>query len=195
MNMTMQPLFSAWYCARIKPKHEHIATANLRKHLGLEVFFPRLRIEKITRRGLVRVVEPLFPGYVFVRCIVEEKMNDIRHTTGVSKLVQFGDRIPIIEDRIIQELRECFAEDDSITVENQLAPGDEIIMAEGAFAGMSARVLRTMPTRQRVQILLDILGRPTLVEVAREAVVLSRNSLADLAPFLAADPRAAISPA
>jgi transcriptional antiterminator RfaH len=192
--MNMQLLISAWYSARIKPKHEHIATASIRKHLGLEVFFPRLRVEKITRRGLVRVIEPLFPGYIFVRCIVEEKMNDIRHTTGVSKLVQFGDRIPKIEDHIIQELRDCFAENDLITVENHLVPGDEIIMAEGAFAGMPARVLRSLPARQRVQVLLEILGRPTLVEVAREAVVLSRNSLADLVPFLAANPPAAISP-
>jgi len=30
----------AWYCARTKPKHEHIAAANLRKNLNLEVFIP-----------------------------------------------------------------------------------------------------------------------------------------------------------
>jgi len=44
-----------------------------------------------------------------------------------------------------------------------------------------------MPARKRVQVLLDILGRPTPVEVDRTAVVLARNSLADLAPILAAE--------
>src|SRR5256885_9917179 len=44
----------AWYCARTQPKHEHIAAANLRKRLGLDVFHPRLRLERATRRGAVR---------------------------------------------------------------------------------------------------------------------------------------------
>src|SRR6266536_1508852 len=28
----------AWYCARTKPKHEHIVAAGLKRNLGLEVF-------------------------------------------------------------------------------------------------------------------------------------------------------------
>ena len=57
-----------WYCARTQPKHEHIAAAGVARKLDLEVFHPRLRIEKATRRGVVRFVEPLFPCYIFVRC-------------------------------------------------------------------------------------------------------------------------------
>ena len=86
----MQTASPAWYCVRTKPKHEHIATANLRKQLALLVFFPRIRIEKLTLRGQRRVVEPLFPCYVFVHCIVEEAAHDIQHVSGVSRLVRFG---------------------------------------------------------------------------------------------------------
>jgi transcriptional antiterminator RfaH len=182
----MQAMMPAWYSARTKPKHEHIATANLRRHLALEVFFPKIRLEKLTRRGLVRVVEPLFPCYIFIRCVVEEKINEIQHTTGISRLVHFGSKIPQVADAIIEELQACFGADDLIAVENRLAPGDEVTVAEGAFAGMSAQVLKTLPAKKRVQILLDILGRPTLVEVGSGSVILNKNSLADLAPFLAA---------
>jgi hypothetical protein len=52
-------------------------------------------------------------------------------------------------------------------------------------------VLRTMPAGQRVQVLLDVLGRSTPVEVARSSIVKDRNSLADLVPVLAAAPRTA----
>jgi transcriptional antiterminator RfaH len=182
----MQTQIPAWYCARTKPKHEHIAAANLRKNLNLEVFHPRLRIERATQRGVVRVVEPLFPCYIFVRCVVEEKMNEIRHSNGINSLVHFGDRIPKVADSIIEELQECFDAEEPMTVENRLSPGDEVSVADGAFAGMSAFVLRNMPARKRVQVLLDILGRPTPVEVDRNSLVLARNSLADLAPILAA---------
>jgi hypothetical protein len=61
-----------------------------------------------------------------------------------------------------------------------------VSVAEGAFAGMSAHVLKALPARKRVQILLDILGRPTAVEVGSGSVVLKKNTLADLVPFLAA---------
>lgn len=185
----MQTVIPAWYSARTKPKHEHIAAANLHKSMNLEVFLPRIRIEKLTRRGLVRVVEPLFPCYLFVRCVIEESLNAIQHTSGVNRIVHFGGKIPQVPDPVIEELKECFESDDVITVESQLLPGDEVTMATGAFAGMSALVLKSLPARKRVQVLLEILGRATPVEVEREAVILTRNSLADLAPVLAAPSR------
>jgi transcriptional antiterminator RfaH len=182
----MEVLQPAWYSARTKPKHEHIAAANARRHLGLPVFFPRIRLEKLTRRGIVRVAEPLFPCYIFVRCIVEEGINEIQHLSGMRKLVQFGGKYPRVADAIIEELQACFGRDDLISLESRLSPGDEVTVAAGAFAGMSAQVLKSLPAKKRVQILLDILGRPTTVEVGREAVMLKNNTLAGLAPFLAA---------
>ena len=72
-----------------------------------------------------------------------------------------------------------------MTLDDHLSPGDEVVVGEGAFAGMRAFVLRVMPARQRVQVLLDILGGPTPVEVDRGSVVLERDSVADRAPVLA----------
>jgi transcriptional antiterminator RfaH len=185
----MQTLMPAWYSARTKPKHEHIAAANLCKQLDLDVFFPRLRLEKLTKRGLIRVVEPLFPCYIFVRCVIEERVSDIQHTSGISSLVHFGNKIPHIPDPIIGELQECFGADDTIVVESRLAPGDEVTVGAGAFAGMSALVLKNLPAKKRVQILLDVLGRPTPVEVGRDALMLKKNTLADMVPILAAPAR------
>src|SRR6185369_16689016 len=96
----------AWYCARTKPKHEHIAAANVRKHLGLDVFHPQLRVERATRRGVVRVNEPLFPCYIFVHCIIENAVSEIQHGSGISSLVHFGNRIPTVSDSVIEELQE-----------------------------------------------------------------------------------------
>lgn len=175
----------AWYCARTKPKHEHIAAANVRKRLDLEVFHPQLRIERATCRGVVRVIEPLFPGYIFVRCAIGEKLTEIQRTNGISSLVHFGNRIPQVEDSVIGELQECFPAEAPMALNDHLSPGDEVVVGDGAFAGMRAYVLRVLPARQRVQVLLDILGGPTPVEVDRGSVVSERNSVADRAPVLA----------
>jgi transcriptional antiterminator RfaH len=185
----MQLSSPAWYCARTKAKHEHIAAANLRKNLQVEVFHPRLRVERATQRGIVRVIEPLFPCYIFIRCVLESKLAEIQHTSGVSGLIRFGEKIPQIDDARIEELQECFTAEEPMDVESRLAPADEVRIADGVFAGIRAFVLRVMPARMRVQVLLDILGRPTPVEVDRASVILERNSLADLAPILAAPVR------
>lgn len=185
-NFEMNIETPAWYCARTKPKHEHIAAANLRKNLNLEVFHPRLRIERATRRGVMRVSEPLFPCYIFFRCLIEEKLNEIKRTSGVSTVVHFAHKIPKIADTVIEELKECFEGEETMTVEDRLSPGDEVIVAEGAFSGMRAFVLRVMPARRRVQVLLDVLGRPTPAEISDNSVVIEGNGLANLVPMLAA---------
>jgi transcriptional antiterminator RfaH len=176
----------AWYCARTKPKHEHIAAANVRQRLGLDVFHPQLRVERATRRGVVRLTEPLFPCYIFVRCVAAENFGDLQHVTGISSLVHFGIRIPHVPDPVIAELQECFEADEPILVEDRVSPGDEVTVCEGAFAGMRAYVLRVMPARQRVQVLLDILGGPTPVEVDRRGLIVEKDTVANWVPVLAA---------
>ena len=176
---------AAWYCARTQPKHEHLAAANIAKQLGLEIFHPRLRLERATRRGVVRVIEPLFPCYIFVRCTLEERLNDIRYVNGISSLVHFGSRIPAIPDPVIEELRQCFDSEEPLPVQDPLRVGAEVTVAEGSLLGSQGVVVRVLPAKQRVQILLDFLGRTTLAEVDRKSLIVQDRSMAELMPVLA----------
>lgn len=185
----------AWYCARTQPKHEHIAAANLATKLGLEVFHPRLRLERATRRGAVRVIEPLFPCYIFVRCLLGEQLHQIRYVNGISSLVHFGQQIPTVADAVIEDLRQCFDSEEPMAVEDRLDPGAEVTVAEGSFLGSRGIVVRVLPARQRVQILLDFLGRTTLAEVDRKSLTVEGQTLADLMPALAAMPQAGFAAA
>ena len=176
---------ASWYCARTKPKHEHIAAANLSRTLGLEVFHPRLRMERATRRGVVRVIEPLFPCYIFLRCALETQLNEIRYVGGVSSLVHFGQRIPTVPNGVIEGLKECFHTEEPMPVDDRLLPGSEVTIALGAFMGSRAIVLQVMPAKRRVHVLLDILGRLTMTEVDRCSVASENICMADLVPSLA----------
>ena len=193
-QLTEKQVFGpAWYCARTQPKHEHIAAGNLSARLGLEVFNPRLRMERATRRGVVRIVEPLFPCYIFVRCILEECVDEVRYAYGISTLVHFGRRIPPVPDEVVQDLRQCFDSDQPMAVEDRLQIGSEVTVSAGAFLGSRGVVLRVLPARQRVQILLDFLGRTTMAEVDRETLSVEGRSMADLLPALVATPRTNIA--
>jgi len=185
MNIKMQSTITAWYVARTKPKHEHIAASNLRKQLGLDVFSPHLPLKKFNKRALVSVLEPLFPYYIFVHCRVGEQINQIKHTVGVSQLVQFGDIIPKVANEVIVELRKYFRSSEAAVTNSDVVIGNDVATNFSAFSGVGTFVLKNLPAKKRVQILLGALGRPTLVKVGREAVVFEKSSLVDLVPFLA----------
>jgi len=184
--MNSEQTAEAWYCVRTKPKHEHIAAGNLRRHFGLEVFDPRLKLERHTERGIARLTESLFPGYIFVRCNVDDSLDSIRYAYGVQTLLRFGDLTPVIADSVITDLQACFPAAEALTPQDPLKPGLEVLINSGALAGMTGRVLRVLPSRQRVQVLLNFLGRPTEVEANRHSLTSETTTLADRLPFLAA---------
>ena len=181
----MDRVISTWYCARTKPKHEHIAAAYLTNNLGLEVFHPRLKLERVTRRGVVRLVEPLFPCYIFVRGMAADRLDEVRYVTGISSLVHFGTQIATVPAHVIEELKECFEQNEPLCVEDSLSAGSEVTVAEGAFQGSRGIVVRVFPAKQRIMILVDFLGRTTMAELDRKSIFLENSCVADLVPSLA----------
>jgi hypothetical protein len=59
--------------------------------------------------------------------------------------------------------------------------------------GNQGVIVRVLPAKQRVQILLDFLGQTTLTEVDRRAVSPLDQSMADLVPSLAITDRFAVA--
>src|ERR1700733_9767517 len=95
----------AWYCIRSQPKREYIAAAHLRLLEGLTVFCPRIRFKRATRQGLTRVTEAMFPGYLFARFHLAEMHLRVRYAHGVSGIVRFADRFPIIDEGALAQLQ------------------------------------------------------------------------------------------
>lgn len=98
-------------------------------------------------------------------------MNEIRYAFGVSTIVHFGYRFPVIPDGIVEDLQRMMNGQELHVVDPEIEAGDEVTVADGRFLGMDAVVLRVMPAKARVQILLEFLGRATPVELNLNAVV------------------------
>ena len=165
-----------WFCVRTQPKHEHIAAANVRKMVpGIDVFNPRFRIRRATRRGLVWFNEPLFPSYLFVRMDVDATLEKVIHVPSIKSVVRFGDRIPSIPDQVLEELRRGFDDEDIHLVGDDISSGDEVTIAGGPFRGVTAVVLKVLSAAQRVQVLMEMLGQSIPVEVPRDQLVRARR--------------------
>ena len=155
----------AWLCLQAQPKHEHIAAGHLRRMEEVEVFLPRIRFKRATRQGAVWVTEALFPGYLFARFDWQVSRRQVEYASGVRDIVHFGDYMPAIPDVVIGELREIFGATELRTLSGELIPGDCVQITEGALRGLRGVVDRIMPGRERVAVLMELLGRETAVEL------------------------------
>jgi transcriptional antiterminator RfaH len=154
-----------WRCVRARPKCEHLAARQLRVLGEVEAFCPRLRHRKRTTRGPVWFIEPLFPGYLFVRCDWAIWQRPVLATGGVSGQVHFGQHVPVVPDPVVAELRQNFADEEIMTVKVTPGPGDPVEIGDGPLRGTPGLVTRLLPARDRVAVLLQFLGGTREVEV------------------------------
>lgn len=160
----------AWFCVKSKPRQEAVAVRNLRALGDVEVVFPRLRR---TRRGHDHnkvVVEPLFPGYVFLRFDAAELQTSVRGTRGVLHLVSMAGRAVEVAPKVIDDLR-ALGPDATLTLLDE-APqvGGKVRVIRGIFAGAEGEVLRLHEPQKRIAILLELLGSEKPVELSSEDV-------------------------
>jgi len=163
-----------WYCIRTHLKHEHIAEAHLRQIPGVEVFNPRLRLVRSTRRGRRSFTESLFPNYLFARFVQEAMLEKIQYTPAVKAVLRFGDEVPKIPDIVIEDLRRDLAEIGSQVFTDAPMEGDEVEIATGAFVGTKALVASVLPGKQRVRILLEVMGRSVPAELSLDVVLFNK---------------------
>jgi transcriptional antiterminator RfaH len=162
-----------WFCLKAQPKREHIAAACLRQNPELDVFCPRVRFRKPTNRGSVWFVEAMFPGYLFARFDYATFHRRVRQAPGVSGFVQFGDRLGLLSDDLISELKAHLGKDELIEVTQGLESGQDVRIVQGPFQGFEALVTRLIAARDRVELLMQWMGRSLRAEVC----------VADLAPL------------
>ena len=153
-----------WYVVHSKPRQEARALANLTQQ-GYDCYLPLRRTEKIYKRGLAIVQEPLFPRYLFILLASgpdARGWSPIRSTLGVSRLVSFGN----IPAKLPLTLVEALREQSVYTVqqvERLFAAGETVKIADGAFAGLTG--IYQMPSgEQRAMVLIDILSKLCCVE-------------------------------
>jgi transcriptional antiterminator RfaH len=170
-----------WFTLHTHPKHEHIAAANLATMLGIEVWNPRIVFTRATRRGPATVSESVFPGYIFARFDLNLQLDLVRYTPGVATVVHFGGRYPTMPFGAIQELKQHFDGGDFMVLDHDMVEGEKIVINTGSLCGVEAIVLRSLPARKRVQVLLELLGTTTAVELDLNAVSVQRKHPRSLA--------------
>lgn len=156
--------FPKWFCVRTQTKREHLAAGHLRELENVEVFCPRIKYRKATRRGKIWWLEPLFPGYVLAKFNMTEMQRAVTYCQGVRGLVKFGSEIPPVPENFVKQLVEQVSEQadgerELITVPLKINIGDEVEVASGPLQGMKGTVQSVATPAERVKVLLEFLGQ------------------------------------
>lgn len=154
-----------WYCLKTQPRQERVTSEMLRREAGLEVFSPRIRFKRARAKGAVWCNEAMFPGYIFARFVYFLQHRQVRATSGVSTVVSFGGKPAVVADEIITELREHVADEETVEIDQQIKEGSDVRVIQGPYVGVRTLVTRILPGRQRVAILLEILGMEREIEI------------------------------
>lgn len=160
------PPGAGWYCLRVLTHREHVAARNLQQRTGIEVFSPRIRVRRASRRGAVATVtEALFPGYVFARFRYPHEARRVASTPGVVGLVSFGGPPPAVADGVIDRLVTEVRRAAEAPPAAQFEAGAWVRIVTGCFRGSEGRVVGAGGASTRVCVLLDLLGHQIQVSV------------------------------
>ena len=135
---------------------------------GYQTYYPRLRDRRIRHGRRVELRPALFPGYAFIA--VELQWHAARWTAGVINLIMDGVGPARVPDAVIAEIRR--REVDGLI---ELAPppplrrGARVRILRGPFTGHLA-IFADMRPRQRVEILLQLLGGEQRVTLAKNDI-------------------------
>jgi transcriptional antiterminator RfaH len=160
-----------WCAARLQPHREALALHCLGLG-GFTVYYPRLRDQRFRHGRKVELRPPLFPGYAFISVV--SSWWAARWAAGVINLIMDGAAPARVPDAVIAEIR---GREVGGLIElvppASLRRGVRVRILRGPFSGHLA-IFADMKPRQRVEILLQLLGGEQRMTLAKKDIEVVR---------------------
>jgi len=163
---------TGWYVVSTHAHQETRAQINLARQ-GFHSWFPTMWRSRRHARRIDTVRTPMFPGYLFVRFDPEQDpWGAIKSTVGVRKLLCAGDLPARVPEGFVTALRASVDDDGTASMHNDgwMKPGVDVKIVSGPFVD-SVGTLVYLAARDRVALLLQVLGREVVVLLPRRALV------------------------
>jgi transcriptional antiterminator RfaH len=169
MSFSISP---SWFALTTRPNHEHAATQGL-SNQGLEAYLPVYRSRKHWSDRVRESDAVLFPGYVFCRFGLREKLR-VLQAPGVRSIVGSGKQPVAVEDDEISAVRAVLSLGRTIAPWPFLRIGQSVIIEHGPLAPLRGIILRTKGA-WRVVVSVEALGSSISVEVDGDTLSLDGN--------------------
>src|SRR6266446_9827203 len=151
-----------WYVAHTRANHEKRVTQQLLER-SVENFLPLYDSVRRWKDRRMKLQLPLFPGYVFVRLALRDRLRALE-TPSVVRLVGFNGRPTALPDKEMEALRTCVAAGLAAEPHVYLTVGRRVRIKTGPLAELEGVLIRKK-NMFRVVLSLDLIARSAAVEV------------------------------
>lgn len=162
MELAAEQSAAHWYALYTAPRHEKQIADQINRQ-GIACFLPlyrSIRRWKDRRKELALV---LFPGYVFVRMALQNRVR-VLQLPGAVHLVTFNGRPAALPEEEIENLRSRLANSGNIEPHPYLTAGRHVRVRSGPLQGLEGIIVRTKD-RCRIVLSIHLIMRSVAVEV------------------------------
>ena len=171
----------SWYVVHSQSGYEKKVTANLNARIQsmnmeekiFEIVIPMEEVVEFKNGRKQTVQKKVFPGYLLVRCIMDdESWYCVRNTPGVTGFVgqsRQGQKPTPLSRREVQTF--LSAKGDGQETSNRKKPkldyevGESVRVKEGPFADFNGQIAEINADHMKLKVLVNIFGRETSVEM------------------------------
>jgi transcription antitermination factor NusG len=158
ITSTAKPL--PWYALKVRTRSEPIAVAALQNR-GYAPFAPTVAERRRYSDRVAVVQAPVFPGYVFCRLDVQQKVP-VLSSPAVEYIVGFAGRHVVVPEEEIEGVRR--AVEAGAHTRHYLNAGQRIRIEHGALAGLEG-ILERVGKEHRIVVSIQLLQRSVSVEI------------------------------
>ena len=130
-----------WYAVRTRSNHEK-RVAERMGHRSIEHLLPLYSSLRQWKDRKVSLLMPLFPGYVFVRLCVRDRLR-VLEVPGVAGLVGTRSQAVPLADDEIRAIQGCVNAGSRIAPHPYLSVGNRVRVRSGPFCGIEGIIVRT----------------------------------------------------
>lgn len=157
-----------WYAVQAKRHNETRVIRNLSQQV-IPTFLPLVEVVRHRRGRRLALLEPLFPGYLFVRLEPMEVnpglWHAVRWTPGVRSILGTEGAPVAVPDGVVEAINDRVRDLGFVRPGAPFAPNARVLVRRGPLAGLEAVFDRPLSPAGRVRVLMQLLGRQRPVEV------------------------------
>jgi transcriptional antiterminator NusG len=171
----------SWYVVHSQSGYEKKVTANLKARIQsmnmeekiFEIVIPMEEVVEFKNGRKQTVQKKVFPGYLLVRCIMDdESWYCIRNTPGVTGFVgqsRQGQKPTPLSRREVQTFLSAKGDGQEAAARKKpkldYEVGESVRVKEGPFADFNGQIAEINADHMKLKVLVNIFGRETSVEM------------------------------
>jgi len=155
-----------WFVIHTKPRDEY-RVKNHFEGMEIETLLPLCENFQYSHGRMSRVINPLFPNYLFARLDLEHHYYKVKWTRGVNRILGAGNEPIPISETVTQMLKDRMGDDNTVKLLDELQEGDLVQITSGPLRDLIGVFQRRSSSGERVKILLNLIGVDVPVQISR----------------------------